>query len=292
MKGWLYAGALMCAQLATAAPPVLSGLFQVGRAGVVEFRIQGKQTVGLWKLDQACTSNPESEVVKGVIEGGVFIGDINVCQEGKGCSPTRTVPFVAIGSANNTVTAFVKLDAACTSKALENGRLVIRPADLAIKEKIQGAVSASAIAKGDDPEKLAQEVAALMTEQKFEQAAARLKRLVVIEPKAFVFRRDLGAVLLETGDIAGAREALERARELGAPNRIQEGELAMNLALAYSRDRNGADTETVIREVSKAEELMGVQKVYDVFLDDERLRQLLPKRFEALRAKAQKKGSR
>jgi hypothetical protein len=113
---------------AVAAAPALTGLYQVGEVGLVEFSTEGGSVIGRYRGGGSCGFEPDSTVLTGVFEGGVFAGTVVLCQEGPRCPALRSFPILAIYRQPHLIGS-VKFEPGCSSRATDARRLLFSPAD-------------------------------------------------------------------------------------------------------------------------------------------------------------------
>lgn len=176
----------LCASTSAAAP-VLSGLYSVGELGLVDFSVVDGKVVGRLKAAQQCVFPPETTVVTGVFEGNVFVGTVNLCQEGASCSGQRTYPMLGVFHGDS-IAAFIHLESGCTSPALDGKSLFFRPATLEDKQKVLGDNSASQVAEKKTKKELAviageafQEGQRLLSDQKFGPAREKFRQSITAD---------------------------------------------------------------------------------------------------------------
>jgi hypothetical protein len=185
MKRTLALAWLVLSVPAIAAPtPILSGLYSVGELGLVEFSLADGKVIGKMKSSQQCVFAHETSIVTGAFEGDVFVGTVNLCQDGSSCAATRTYQILGVFH-EGAVAAWVHLDPGCTSPALDRNTLFLRPATLEEKQKVLGTNSASAVAQKMNKKELAVLAAEaladgnrLLSEQKFGPAREKFKQSV------------------------------------------------------------------------------------------------------------------
>jgi tetratricopeptide (TPR) repeat protein len=137
--------ALLLVATSSAAAPVLSGLYSVGELGLVDFSVADGKVIGKLKSSAQCVFPPDTQVITGAFEGNVFIGTVNLCQEGAACAGQRTYPMLGVFHGDS-IAAFIHLDSGCTSPALDGKSLFFRPASLEDKQKVLGDNSAASVA--------------------------------------------------------------------------------------------------------------------------------------------------
>lgn len=162
MKRTLVALALVPFAAAATPTPVLSGLYSVGELGLVQFSVMDGRVIGKVKLSAECVFAPDTQVITGVFEGGVFVGSVTLCQTGAGCPALRTYPMLGV-SHDDAVGGWIRLDPQCQSPALDGRALFFRPATPEEKQKVASESSAAAFAQkqnNKDPALLAVEAIA------------------------------------------------------------------------------------------------------------------------------------
>ena len=151
MKRTLVALAMVPFAAAAAPTPVLSGLYSVGELGLVQFSMVDGKVVGKLKSSAQCIFPADTQVVSGVFEGSVFVGNVTLCQTGAGCAVQRSYPMLGV-SHDDAIAGWIRLDAPCQSPALDGRSLFFRPATAEEKQKVASESSAAVVAgknKGD-----------------------------------------------------------------------------------------------------------------------------------------------
>ena len=220
-RSWLLSLVLSCSATA-APPPVLSGLYTVGELGVVDFSVtEGKVSGKLRQAHQCSNFSLNETVVTGSFEGQVFVGTIAICQDGKGCEAKRTYPFLGVYR-DDAVSGFVHVDPGCSSLALDNRGIVIRPASAEERTRLPGATGsgASEVAQkaetADPVENLIREGLALLKERKNTQARAKLLRAIELDDSRWGAHLGVGVADIELGEPNQALPELNRALELSS----------------------------------------------------------------------------
>jgi len=177
--------ALLLGAASAGASPVLSGIYQVGDLGLVEFSLQNGRVVGKYRGSGSCELGVGTEVVTGVFEGSVFVGTVVLCQDGAGCERQAGYPFLGIWH-DDALSGRVKLHTGCTSSQLSGNVLHVAPASAEDKARLFGEASNTA-----------------------EQLAAKNKTRKQLEDEARAAIEE-GVQKTGTGDYRGARDALTR----------------------------------------------------------------------------------
>lgn len=179
--------ALVLCALTSAAAPVLSGLYSVGELGLVDFSVVDGKVIGRLKSSAQCVFPPETQVITGVFEGNVFVGTVNLCQEGASCTGQRTYPMLGVFHGDS-IAAFIHLEGGCTSPALDGKSLFFRPATLEDKQKVLGDNSASQVAEKKSKKELAmiageafQEAQRLLSNQSYGPAREKFRQSIAAD---------------------------------------------------------------------------------------------------------------
>lgn len=182
-----FALALLTFAATSAAAPVLSGLYSVGELGLVDFSVVDGKVIGRLKSSAQCVFPPETQVITGVFEGNVFVGTVNLCQEGASCSGQHTYPMLGVFHGDS-IAAFIHLETGCTSPALDGKSLFFRPATLEDKQKVLGDNSASQVAEKKSKKELAviageafKEGHRLLSDQKYGPAREKFKQSIAAD---------------------------------------------------------------------------------------------------------------
>ncbi|MBL8913933.1 MAG: hypothetical protein JNM17_24735 [Archangium sp.] len=208
---FLCALCVLSAGTSTAAP-VLSGLYSVGELGLVDFSVVDGKVVGRLKSAQQCVFPPETQVITGVFEGNVFVGTVNLCQEGASCSSNKSYPMLGIFHGDS-IAAFIHLENGCSSPALDGKSLFFRPATLEDKQKVLGDNSASQVAEKKSKKELAtiageafQEAHRLLSDQKYGPAREKFRQSIAADDSNW--QAYLGFALTEI-KLGRAQQSLE-----------------------------------------------------------------------------------
>lgn len=228
-RSWAFG--LLISSLTWAAPtPVLSGLYSVGELGLVDFSISDGKVIGKIKSSHQCVFAPDTQIVTGAFEGGVFVGTVNLCQEGPAsCAATRTYQIMGVFHVDS-VAAWLHLDPGCSSPALDHGQLFFRPASLEDKQRVLGPNSATQVAQKLNKRQLAVFAA---------EAAAEGNRLLAeqkVGPAYEKFRQSVEANETWEGllGLANTQIKLERYEEaLAVLVRAQAAGQASRISPAY-----------------------------------------------------------
>lgn len=261
--------------VAAAAPsPVLSGLYSVGDLGLVQFSIAEGKIVGKLKLASECSFPLDTPVVTGVFEGGVFVGNVTLCQSGAGCPSQRTYPMLGVAH-DDAVGAVIKLDPACQSKALDEGRLFFRPATPEEKQKVAGEASAAAVAASKtnkDPAIAAVEAIAegnrLFQDTKFAQAREQFRLAMELNDVHWEAALGFGLTEVKLGQPARSLEFFDKSLSLAAAKKVQPVYVAQihynrSCAQVAMGDKKGA-----IASLKLALKLGGASNFIDQLSDD------------------------
>jgi hypothetical protein len=247
-----------------AATPALTGVYQVGEVGLVEFSTESGSIVGRYRAGGECGFEPELKVVTGGFEGSVFVGTVLLCQEGPRCPTRRSFPLLAFFR-NDRLIGSVKFDPGCSSKATDDRRLLFSPATLEEKRVLGSGASASAVARKNGPQDplAAAHEAIRAGERKLEGGdfgAARRAFDLALEydkgnPKAWM---GLGVAQVKLKEYEAATRSLERAQALVAQRDGERSslfaEVQYNLACVLAQERKKKEA---MRALTKAAKLMG-----------------------------------
>lgn len=261
---------------------MLSGLYQVGQAGVAEFTMKDGQVVGEWRLDGACSNAPGTNAVVGNFEGGVFVGSVFLCSKGPGCDADAKYPMLGVW-AEDRVTALMKLPPDCRSAALTGKRLILAPASMEQKQRVMGDVRAAEVVRNGnranraEAESLLRDVQREITKQDFSAARKLLERSLKYDDSNWGVHAQLGGVLIELGAHRDAREELLIARrqaEAAGVDGQQLADIAFNLGCAYA---GMGEPDDAMKELKAAIKAVGYKPYADALRAD---RQLDPLRNE------------
>ena len=229
--------ALVSAPALAEPPPSLSPGLRAPGFGDLELQVKG-ETLSAFALERAgaCRFEPGRRVLEGQFEGGVFVGRVMLCQTGPACEAERSVPVLAFYSAaQGTLSSVVRLDAGCTSPALQGGRLVLEPLTQLPAEGRKELAE-----RRRQAERNKQRARVVLTEaakhlqgQRFAQAAALFDVALSYYPENFAALQGLGVAEFEQGHTAAAIAMYERSLAL-APDK----DTYFNLAVAYARLKN------------------------------------------------------
>lgn len=264
MKGIVRLVLALAGSSVLAATPALTGVYQVGELGLVEFSTEGDSVVGRYRAGGGCGFEPDLKVVTGAFEGGVFVGTVLLCQDGPRCPPRRSFPILAFFR-NERMIGSVKFEPGCASRSTDDRRLLFSPATLEEKQILSTAASASDVAmqKGSlDPLAAAAE-AVRAGERRLEAGeylrARREFDLAVqydkLNAKAWM---GLGVAQIKLGEHEAAIASLQRAQVLiqqreGARSNLF-AQAQYNLACVYAQERRKKEA---FRALSRAAQLMG-----------------------------------
>jgi hypothetical protein len=225
--------ALLFPFAAAATPtPVLSGLYSVGELGLVQFSVVDGRTVGKVKLSVECVFPPDTQVVTGVFEGGVFVGNVTLCQTGAGCPLQRTYPMLGVAH-DDAVGGWIRLDAACQSPALDGRALFIRPATQEEKQKVAGDSSAAALAQkqnNKEPAVLAVEAIAegqrLVQDAKFGPAREKFRQAMELDDVHWQAALGFGLTEVKLSHPERSLESFDKALALAQSHKAGPTDLA------------------------------------------------------------------
>ena len=235
MNRTLVALAMMASLSVAAAPtPVLSGLYSVGELGLVQFSLVEGKVVGKLRASAQCVFPPETQVVTGTFEGGVFIGNVTLCQTGAGCTLQKTYPMLGV-SHDDAVAGWVRLESACKSPALDGNALFFRPATQEEKQKVAGDASATQVAQKNknDPAVQADEAIRegqhLMDESRFPQAREKFRQAMELDETRWDAALGYGVTAVKLGHPERSLEYFDKALAVAQLRKASPA----NLALAH-----------------------------------------------------------
>lgn len=297
MKLPLAAAVALVSLSASAATPTLSGLYAVGELGLVDFSMADGKIVGKLRSSSQCVFVADTPVVTGTFEGNVFVGSVTLCLEGAGCPAQRTFPVMGVHH-GDALAAWVHLESGCTSPALEEKKLFLRPATIEEKQKVIGDSSASALAakqnKGDAAAIAAEAILEgnrLFQDQKFGPAREKFRQAMESDPTRWEAVTGYGLMELKLGYPERALENFEKALTVATSRRATSAQLAQihynkACALVVTHDEKGA-----VGSLRQAVKLGGV--TLDDLLNDPDLNPLRKDAgFKALVAEVRTKKSR
>jgi hypothetical protein len=258
---------------ATAATPVLSGLYSVGELGLVQFSIVDGKVVGRVKSSAQCVFAPDTQVVTGQFEGGVFVGSVTLCQTGAGCAVQRSYPMLGVAH-DDAVAGWIRIDSACQSPALDGRSLFFRPATPEEKQKVASESSAATVAGKDknDPAVQADEAISegqrLIQDTKFGPAREKFRQAIDLDDTRWDAYLGYGLTEVKLGHPERSLEYFDKALAVAQVRKTS----AANLALAhYNRacaqvamgDKKGA-----VVALKTAVRVGGASNVIDWLTDD------------------------
>lgn len=227
MKRTLVALALVPFAAAAATTPVLSGLYSVGELGLVQFSVIDGKVVGKLKSAAQCSFSPETEVVTGTFEGGVFVGSVTLCQTGAGCAAQRSYPMLGVFH-DDAVAGWVRLENACRSTALDGRSLYFRPATPEEKQKVAGAEKSN-----DDSAVQADEAISegqrLIQDTKFGPAREKFRQAIELDDTRWDAFLGYGLTEVKLGHPERSLEYFDRALAVAQMRKASPS----NLALAH-----------------------------------------------------------
>lgn len=254
---WAVLGAGVWAASAAAAPPLLSGIYEVGKIGLVEFKVEGKRTIGRYRIDGECAFSRDKQVISGEFESGVFVGTVALCQAGAAACKEKTFPFMGIWH-DDRLTAEVRVDPDCTAPGLTGKRLVIAPASTAQKKRAVEQVDAADVARGakkiSDTElkELGQEALRRLQAGDSEAAREAFSKVLSFNPDNWRARTGLANALngLKQYHNAAAefRKAQADADIAGDASKLELQELHYNLACPYTQLSQYSDAIAELRQ--------------------------------------------
>ncbi len=231
MKSLLVALAMVPC-VAVAATPPLTGLYAVGELGLVEFSMADGKIVGKLRSSAQCVFAPDTQVVSGTFEGNVFIGTVTLCQDGASCPAQKTYPMMGVHHGDS-VAAWIHLEAGCTSPALEEKKLVFRPATVEEKKTVVGDSSAAAIAqkqnRGDPTAQAAEAILEgnrLMQDQKISQAREKFRQAMESDDSRWEGFLGYGVTEVKLGRAARSLEHFDKALTIAQAHRATPAQLA------------------------------------------------------------------
>lgn len=280
MKRTLVLAWVVASALAVAAPtPVLSGLYSVGELGLVDFQIADGKVIGKVKSPLQCDFPTDTAVVNGAFEGGVFVGTINLCQEGSSCPATRTYQMLGVFH-DGAVSAWIHLDPGCSSPVLDRNTLYFRPATLEEKQRVLGSNSASAVAQKLNKKELAVLAAEalaegnrLLADQKFGPAREKFKQSVEAN-ESWEALLGLATAEIKLNRLKESMGYLDRALSVAQgvkANGMQISQVHYNRACAETAM---GDNKAALTSLRTAVKLGGAQLYLDALLSDPDLQKL------------------
>lgn len=272
MKRTLVALALL-PLVASAATPVLSGLYSVGELGLVQFSLENGKVVGKVKSSAQCVFPPDTQVVSGAFEGGVFIGTVTLCQTGAGCALQRSYPMLGVAH-DDAVAGWVRLEAPCQSPALDGKSLFFRPATNEEKQKVASEASAASVAGKDknDPAVQADEAITdgmrLLQDSKFGPAREKFRQAMELDETRWDASNGYGLTQVKLGHPEQSLEYFDKALTLAQARKTSAANVA---AVHYNRacaqvamgDKKGA-----VSTLKTALRVGGVANLIDALTDD------------------------
>ena len=224
----------MTASLAVAAAPtpVLSGLYSVGELGLVQFSIVDGKVVGKLKSSAQCVFAEDTQVVTGTFEGGVFIGNVTLCQTGAGCQVQKTYPMLGV-SHDDAVAGWVRLEAACQSPALDGRSLFFRPATPEEKEKVAEDASAVQVAQKNknDPavqaDQAIKDAQQLLKDSRFSQAREKFRQAMELDDSRWDAFLGYGLTEVKLGHPERSLEYFDRALAVAQLRKASPADLAL-----------------------------------------------------------------
>lgn len=274
MNRTLVALAMMASLAAAAAPtPVLSGLYSVGELGLVEFSIVEGRVVGKLKSSAQCVFAPDTQVVAGTFEGGVFIGSVTLCQTGAGCAVQKTYPMLGV-SHDDAVAGWIRLETPCQSPALDGRSLFFRPATPEEKQKVAQDTSATEVAQKNkaDPAVQADEAIVegqhLIQEARFPQAREKFRQAMELDETRWDAFLGYGLTEVKLGHPERSLEYFDKALAVAQLRKASPANLALahyNRACAQVAmgEKKGA-----IASLRTAVKVGGAANVIDWLTDD------------------------
>ncbi|MFO0597631.1 MAG: hypothetical protein U0228_20160 [Myxococcaceae bacterium] len=226
---WFAFGTLAPSVAVAAPTPVLSGVYQVGELGLVEFSVLDGKVIGKVRQSQQCIFPPDTQVVSGTFEGGVFVGSVTLCQEGNGCAQ-KTYPMLGVYHVDS-IAAFIHLDSGCSSRALDRNSLFLRPATLEEKQRLVNDNSAMLIAsKGKTATQIAAEEFAAgkkaIDDNKFDIAREHFKRSLELDPTPWQTMLGFGNAEIRLGRPQVGLEYVDKALNAATTKKESAGMLA------------------------------------------------------------------
>ncbi|HEY1089310.1 MAG TPA: tetratricopeptide repeat protein [Archangium sp.] len=253
---------------------MLSGLYSVGELGLVQFSVVDGKVVGKVKLAVECTFANDTQVVTGVFEGGVFVGNVTLCQTGAGCPSQRTYPMLGVAH-DDAVGGLIRLDSGCRSPALDDKALFIRPATPEEKQKVAGDASALALAakqNGKDPAIAAVEAIAdgqkLIQDTKFAQAREKFRQAMELDDVHWEAALGYGLTEVKLSRPEKSLEYFDKALTIAGQRKVQAAYVAQihyNRACALVAMGEKKDAITSLRTALK---LGGAANLLDQLTDD------------------------
>lgn len=294
MKRTLVALAMVPFAAAAAPAPVLSGLYAVGELGLVQFTLVEGKVVGKVKSSAQCLFAADTQVVTGTFEGGVFIGNVTLCQTGAGCAAQRTYPMLGV-SHDDAVAGWIKLDSACKSPALDGRSLFFRPATPEEKQKVASDSSAAALAQKQsksDPSVLADEAIKdghkFFQEAKFSQAREKFRQAIELDETRWDAFLGYGTAEVNLGHPERSLEFFDKALAVAQVRKAAPADLALaHYDRACAQVAMG-DKKAAVASLKTALRVGGASNVIDFLTSDPDLNPLRnEKDFKQLMQEAQ-----
>jgi hypothetical protein len=242
---------------------VLSGLYRVGEAGLLDFSTQGASVVGHALGGGACAFPAGLPVVTGGFEGSTFVGSVLLCQEGAGCNPQRTVPLVAFSRGDRLV-ALVKLDRGCSSPAVTDRRLLFRPATPEEVREAQGSRALGAATPDQLGIEAVKEGRGHLEAGRFQQAREAFDVALRYDDRNYVALLGLGTSQVKLQEYDAALDNLQRAQDLarsdGAGDAVT-AQVQYDLACVHARQHRKSEA---LRALAQAAALTGPELLDDL----------------------------
>lgn len=278
MKSSLLALALVPLAAFAGAPP-LTGLYAVGELGLVDFSMSDGKIVGRLRASAQCVFPPDTQVVNGTFEGNVFVGTVLLCQDGPSCLAQRSYPMLGVHH-GDAVAAWIHLDPGCTSPALEEKKLIFRPATLDEKRTVMGDSSAAAVAqKGNTKDPAAQAADALleaskfMNDKKYAQAREKFRQAKEADEERYEGFLGFGITEMKFKRPEQALESIDKALSIALSHRATNSQLAdvhYNRGCAYIALGKKVEAMDELRQAVK----LGGANLVDDFTTDPDLNSL------------------
>lgn len=273
MKRTLVALAMVPFAAAAAATPVLSGLYSVGELGLVQFSLVEGKVVGKMKSSAQCVFPPDTQVVNGTFEGGVFVGNVTLCQTGAGCAVQRSYPMLGV-SHDDAVAGWIRLDAPCQSPALDGRSLFFRPATPEEKQKVASESSAATVAgknKGDpavQADEAINEGQRLIQDIKYGPAREKFRQAMLLDETRWEAFLGYGVSEVKLGHPERSLEYFDKALAAAQVLKVSPANIALahyNRACAQAAmgDKKGA-----VASLKTAVRVGGASNVIDWLTDD------------------------
>jgi tetratricopeptide (TPR) repeat protein len=245
----------------------------VGELGLVQFSLVDGKVVGKVKSSAQCLFAPDTQVVTGGFEGGVFIGSVTLCQTGAGCAAQRTYPMLGV-SHEDAVAGWIRLDAACQSPALDGRSLFFRPATPEEKQKVAGDSSATAIAraqKGDPAVQADQAIAEgqkLIQDSKYGPAREKFRQAMGLDETRWEGYLGFGVTEVKLGHPERSFEFFDKALAMAQARKASPVDIAQAHYNRACAQVAMGDKKAAVVSLRTAVKVGGASNLIDWLTDD------------------------